>query len=322
MNLELFWPVLAGFVLTVLLLPVLIPLLHKLKFGQQVRKEGIQAHLKKQGTPTMGGIGFLIATLVVSVVFGLINQADWALLLPILLMTVSFALIGFVDDYLKVVKKQSEGFKAWQKFLCQFVVTVGFALYCFFSDKIGTKVILPFTGGKEWDMGWLYIPFVFLAVMGTDNGTNFTDGLDGLLASVTSVVAFYLLFVSAGSQGTVAIVSGALGGALLGYLIFNAYPAKVFMGDTGSLAIGAYVASAAIVLRMGWFILIFGLLYLIEVVSVILQVGFFKLTHGKRLFKMAPIHHHFEKCGWSETRIVAAFTVVTFFMCLVSWLAG
>ena len=237
-------------------------------------------------------------------------------------MTVSFALIGFVDDYLKVVKKQSEGFKAWQKFLCQFVVTVGFALYCFFSDKIGTKVILPFTGGKEWDMGWLYIPFVFLAVMGTDNGTNFTDGLDGLLASVTSVVAFYLLFVSAGSQGTVAIVSGALGGALLGYLIFNAYPAKVFMGDTGSLAIGAYVASAAIVLRMGWFILIFGLLYLIEVVSVILQVGFFKLTHGKRLFKMAPIHHHFEKCGWSETRIVAAFTVFTLFMCLVSWLAG
>ena len=322
MNLELFWPVLAGFVLTVLLMPVLIPLLHKLKFGQQVRKEGIQAHLKKQGTPTMGGIGFLIATLVVSVVFGLINQADWALLLPILLMTVSFALIGFVDDYLKVVKKQSEGFKAWQKFLCQFVVTVGFALYCFFSDKIGTKVILPFTGGKEWDMGWLYIPFVFLAVMGTDNGTNFTDGLDGLLASVTSVVAFYLRFVSAGSQGTVAIVSGALGGALLGYLIFNAYPAKVFMGDTGSLAIGAYVASAAIVLRMGWFILIFGLLYLIEVVSVILQVGFFKLTHGKRLFKMAPIHHHFEKCGWSETRIVAAFTVFTLFMCLVSWLAG
>lgn len=322
MNLELFWPVLAGFVLTVLLMPVLIPLLHKLKFGQQVRKEGIQAHLKKQGTPTMGGIGFLIATLIASVVFGLINQADWALLLPILLMTVSFALIGFVDDYLKVVKKQSEGFKAWQKFLCQFVVTVGFALYCFFSDKIGTKVILPFTGGKEWNMGWLYIPFVFLAVMGTDNGTNFTDGLDGLLASVTSVVAFYLLFVSAGSHGTVAIVSGALGGALLGYLIFNAYPAKVFMGDTGSLAIGAYVASAAIVLRMGWFILIFGLLYLIEVVSVILQVGFFKLTHGKRLFKMAPIHHHFEKCGWSETRIVAAFTVFTLFMCFVSWLAG
>ena len=322
MNLEQFWPVLAGFLLTVLIMPFLIPLLHKLKFGQQVRKEGIQEHLKKQGTPTMGGIGFLLAALLVSVVFGFVLGADWALLLPVLLMTLSFALIGFADDYLKVVKKQSEGFKAWQKFLCQFLVTVGFALYCFFSEKIGTKVILPFTGGKEWDMGWLYIPFVFLAVMGTDNGTNFTDGLDGLLASVTADVSFYLLAVSAGSSGAVAVVSGAFAGALLGYLIFNAYPAKVFMGDTGSLAIGAFVASSAIVLRMGWFILIFGLLYLIEVVSVMLQVGYFKLTHGKRLFKMAPIHHHFEKCGWSETRVVAAFTVFTVFMCLIAWLAG
>ena len=322
MNLEQFWPVLAGFLLTVLIMPFLIPLLHKLKFGQQVRKEGIQEHLKKQGTPTMGGIGFLLAALLVSVVFGFVLGADWALLLPVLLMTLSFALIGFADDYLKVVKKQSEGFKAWQKFLCQFLVTVGFALYCFFSEKIGTKVILPFTGGKEWDMGWLYIPFVFLAVMGTDNGTNFTDGLDGLLASVTAVVSFYLLAVSAGSSGAVAVVSGAFAGALLGYLIFNAYPAKVFMGDTGSLAIGAFVASSAIVLRMGWFILIFGLLYLIEVVSVMLQVGYFKLTHGKRLFKMAPIHHHFEKCGWSETRVVAAFTVFSVFMCLIAWLAA
>ncbi len=321
MNLEQFWPILAGFLLTVCLMPVLIPVLHKLKFGQQVRKEGIQAHLKKQGTPTMGGIGFLTAVLITSVVFGFVFKADWALLLPILLLTAAFALIGFADDYLKVVKKQSEGFKAWQKFLCQFVVTIGFARYCFFSEKIGTSVILPFAGGREWDMKWLYIPFVFLAVMGTDNGTNFTDGLDGLLSSVTIVVSFFLFAVSAGRSGAVSIVSGAFAGALMGYLIFNAYPAKVFMGDTGSLAIGAFVSASAIVLRMGWFILIFGLLYLIEVVSVILQVGYFKLTHGKRLFKMAPIHHHFEKCGWSETRIVAAFTIFTAFMCLIAWLA-
>lgn len=321
MDLKLFLPVITAFIVSLCLCPILIPLLRKLKFGQQVRKEGIEEHLKKQGTPTMGGIAFLSAALLVSVLFGFLFSADWDILLPVILMTLSFGLIGFVDDYLKVVKKQSEGFKAWQKLLCQLFVTGIFVAYCCMNEKIGTTVILPFTGGKTWNMGWLYVPFSVIAILGTDNGTNFTDGLDGLLASVTAVVSFFLLFVSAASSGAVSVISGAMAGAVLGYLMFNAYPAKLFMGDTGSLAIGAFIASSALMLRMGWFILLFGLLYLIEVLSVVLQVSYFKITKGKRLFKMAPIHHHFEKMNWSETRIVAAFTVFTLFMCLIAWLA-
>ncbi|MBP5224970.1 MAG: phospho-N-acetylmuramoyl-pentapeptide-transferase, partial [Lachnospiraceae bacterium] len=175
------------------------------------------------------------------------------------------------------------------------------------------------TGGKEWDMGWLYVPFVIVAVLGTDNGVNFSDGLDGLCGSITTVVALFLMTVSlnAGNEA-LAVLSGAVAGGLMGFLFFNAYPAKVFMGDTGSLALGGFVASTAIMLRMGWFILIFGLIYLIEVLSVILQVGYFKLTHGKRIFKMAPIHHHFELSGYSETQIVTMFTIVTLLLCLVS----
>ena len=318
MKLSYFIGLAASFALSAVLCPLLIPMLRKLKFGQQVREEGNPEHLKKQGTPTMGGIAFLAAVIAV----GGVSAFFFPEILPVLLLTVGFALTGFIDDYIKVVRKHSEGFKPWQKLLCQFVFTGIFAVYCYRNPAIGSSVILPFTGGKEWNMGWLYIPFVFLCVLGTDNGTNFTDGLDGLCTTVTVVVSMFFMFaaIRLGNSG-MSMFSGIFMGALMGFLLVNAYPARMFMGDTGSLAIGGFVAGTALTLKMGWFILLIGLVYLIEVLSVILQVSYFKLTHGKRIFKMAPIHHHFELCGMSETQIVAMFSIATILLGFISWLA-
>ena len=310
-------PAFASFILSAVLCPLLIPFLKKLKFGQQVREEGNPDHLKKQGTPTMGGIAFLAAVTVTCVIFAFFRSD----IFPVLLLTLGFAVTGFIDDYIKVVKKRSEGFKPWQKLLCQLVFSVIFIIWCMKKPEIGTDVILPFTHGKVWHMGWLYVPFALAAILGTDNGTNFTDGLDGLCASVTSVVAGVLSFIAVRAGSGTSVVSLAFLGALMGFLLSNAYPAKVFMGDTGSLAIGGFVAGTALMMKMGWFILIFGLVYLVEVLSVILQVGYFKLTHGKRIFKMAPIHHHFELSGYSETRIVALFTVVTVLLSILTVVA-
>ncbi len=307
----------ASFIVMLILTPLLIPLLKRLKFGQQVREEGNPEHLKKQGTPTMGGLAILAAVTLVSIFF----VFRYPKLLPVLLLTLGFALTGFIDDYIKVVKKRSEGFKPWQKLLVQLVFTAAFAVYCYLDPEVGSEVLIPFGGGRTWNMGFFYIPFVIVAVLGTDNGTNFTDGLDGLASAVTAVVAVFFLLVFGGKNEGIGVLSAAFAGALLGFLVFNAYPAKLFMGDTGSLALGGFVAGTAIVMRAGWFILLFGLVYLIEVVSVILQVGYFKLTHGKRLFKMAPIHHHFELSGFSETRIVMLFSAFTLIMCFVAYLA-
>ena len=315
--LKAFLPAFIAFILSAVFCKVLIPWLRKLKFGQQVREEGNPEHLKKQGTPTMGGIGFLCAVTVTSVIFAFFVPD----IVPVLLLTLGFALTGFIDDYIKVVKKRSEGFKPWQKLLCQIVFTAAFLIFCRKDPDIGTEVIIPFTHGKTADLGWFYIPFGFIAILGTDNGTNFTDGLDGLCASVTCVVAALLGFIAMNAGNGSYVVSFAFMGTLMGFLIYNAYPAKVFMGDTGSLALGGFVAGTAFVLKAGWFILIFGLIYVIEVLSVILQVGYFKLTHGKRIFKMAPIHHHFELSGYSETRIVALFTSVTALLALATVIA-
>ena len=307
--------VLISFALSAAACPLLIPFLKKLKFGQQVRDDGPQAHLKKQGTPTMGGVGFLAAVLIT----GLIFVPRSPRVLPVLLMTVGFGLIGFLDDYLKVVKKQSEGLNPKQKMLLQIVMTAIFCVYLIKFSGLGTVVLIPFFG-IEWEMGWLYIPLVFLVVLGTDNGVNFTDGLDGLCSSVTIVVAAFFTILSLETAGGIAPVTAAVAGALMGFLLFNCYPAKVFMGDTGSLALGGFVASAALMLQQPFLILIVGFIYLAEVVSVIIQVLYFKKTHGKRFFRMAPIHHHFELGGWSETRVVAVFTVVTALLCLIAYL--
>ena len=310
-------PILISFALSVVLCKLQIPMLVRLKFGQQVRDEGNPEHKKKQGTPTMGGIAYLVALLITCLCFAW-KYTD---MIPTLLLTMGFALVGFTDDFLKIKKKQSEGLNDKQKFACQTVFAILFVWYLYKNPAIGSEVILPFTGGKTWDMGWLYLPFAYVAIMGTDNGTNFTDGLDGLCSSVTVVVAMFLLLVAGNEHGGIAVISGAMAGALLGFLFYNSHPAKVFMGDTGALALGGFVAGSALTLRMGWFILIFGFIYLLEVTSVILQVGYFKITKGKRIFKMAPIHHHYELCGYSETQIVAMFTAVTLLLCAAAYMA-
>ena len=308
--------VLISFGISAVACPVLIPFLKKIKFGQQVREDGPQAHLKKQGTPTMGGIAFLFSVMLTSLFF----MKSYPQIIPILFMTVGFGFVGFLDDYIKVVRKHSEGLNPKQKMAAQFVIT---AIFCFYMMKYsggGTVIHIPFLH-TDWDMGWLYIPMVFLVVLGTDNGVNFTDGLDGLCTSVTILVATFLTIISIGENSGISPITGAVVGSLLGFLLFNVYPAKVFMGDTGSLALGGFVSASAFMMQIPLFIPIIGLIYLVEVLSVIMQVSYFKATHGKRIFRMAPIHHHFELGGWSETRVVAVFSIVTALLCLVGLLA-
>ena len=312
--------IIIAFAVSAILCPVVIPFLHKLKFGQQVREDGPQAHLKKQGTPTMGGLVFLTAVVITSLLY----IRDYPRIIPVLFMTVGFGIIGFLDDYIKIVMKRSEGPNPVQKLIGQFVITGIFVYYLVCSGEVGTSMLVPFTGGFEHgiylNLGILFIPFVFFVVLGTDNGVNFTDGLDGLCTSVTILVATFLTIISIGENSGISPITGAVVGSLLGFLLFNVYPAKVFMGDTGSLALGGFVASSAFMMQMPLFIPIIGLIYLVEVLSVIMQVSYFKATHGKRIFRMAPIHHHFELGGWSETRVVAVFSIVTALLCLVAYL--
>ena len=312
--------IIIAFAVSAILCPIVIPFLHKLKFGQQVREDGPQAHLKKQGTPTMGGLVFLTAVVITSLLY----IRDYPRIIPVLFMTVGFGVIGFLDDYIKIVMKRSEGLNPVQKLIGQFIITGIFVYYLVCSDEVGTSMLVPFTGGFEHgiylDVGFLFIPFVFFVVLGTDNGVNFTDGLDGLCTSVTILVATFLTIISIGENSGISPITGAVVGSLLGFLLFNVYPAKVFMGDTGSLALGGFVASSAFMMQIPLFIPIIGLIYLVEVLSVIMQVSYFKATHGKRIFRMAPIHHHFELGGWSETRVVAVFSIVTALLCLVAYL--
>ena len=317
MDFQVVIPVLISFTISVVLGPVIIPFLRKLKMGQTERVEGVQSHLKKAGTPTMGGIIFLIA----AVVTALFYVKDYPSVIPVLFLTLGFGIIGFLDDYLKVVLKRSDGLLPWQKFLLQVVVTGVFAFYLINYTDISLSMRIPFWPDHYLNLGWLAVPVLFIAVIGTVNGVNFTDGLDGLASSVTLIVAVFFTVVSIGLGGGVEPMTGAVVGGLMGFLLFNVYPAKIFMGDTGSLALGGFVAGTAYVLEMPLFILLVGLIYLIEVLSEMLQVSYFKATHGKRIFKMAPIHHHFELCGWSETRVVAVFSVVTAIMCLIALLA-
>lgn len=306
-------PVLLSFAISVILCPIVIPFLHKLKFGQFVREEGPQSHLKKAGTPTMGGLIFLLSLVLTSICFLKGNTE----ILPVLFVTLGFGLIGFLDDYIKVVMKRSLGLRAWQKMLGQFVITAVFAYYIMNYTDLGTNTILPFYGEITMNPV-LFVIMLFFVFLGTVNGVNFTDGLDGLASSVTVVVATFFTVVAIGMNSGIAPITCAVIGSLLGFLMYNVHPAKVFMGDTGSLALGGFVAAAAYMLKMPVFIPIIGFIYLFEIISVMLQVSYFKLTHGKRIFKMAPVHHHFELCGWSETRVVAVFSCVTALLCLVA----
>lgn len=317
MEMRMVIPVLIAFVISVILGPIIIPFLRRLKMGQTERTDGVQSHLKKAGTPTMGGIIFLLAVVVTSLFY----IGDYPKLIPILFLTLGFGIIGFLDDYLKVVLKRSDGLLAWQKFLLQVIFTAIFVFYILKYTDVSLEMLVPFGGGQYWDIGWLAVPLLFFAVIGTVNGVNFTDGLDGLASSVTIMVAVFFTMVSIGTQSGIEPITCAVVGSLMGFLLFNVFPARVFMGDTGSLALGGFVAGTAYMLQMPLFIPIVGLVYLVEVLSVIIQVTYFKKTGGKRIFKMAPIHHHFELCGWSETRVVAVFAIVTAVLCLIGLLA-
>lgn len=314
MNYTIFLPVLIAFGLSVMMGPVIIPILRKLKMGQTERVDGVQSHLKKAGTPTMGGVIILLSVVITSVFY----IKDYPKIIPILFVTLGFGLIGFLDDYLKVVMKRSDGLFPKQKMALQIVVTAVFAFYLVKFTDVSLTMLIPFSGGYYLDIGWFAIPLMFFAVIGTVNGVNFTDGLDGLASSVTVLVATFFTVVAIGTKSGIEPITCAVVGALLGFLLFNVYPASVFMGDTGSLALGGFVASTAYMLQMPVFIVIVGLIYLIEVLSVMIQVTYFKKTGGKRIFKMAPIHHHFELCGWSETRVLAVFSIATALLCLIA----
>ena len=318
LSLSVFMPVIISFLISVVFCPILIPFLRKLKFGQTEREEGSQSHLKKNGTPTMGGLVILASILLTSLIY----IGKFTEILPVLFMTLGLGLIGFLDDYIKVVKKRSLGLTPLQKMALQFIVTGVFIYYYFKIAGLDTSIKIPFVSGDGFVMPtWLFIIFVFIVVLGTVNGVNFTDGLDGLASGVTVIVATFFTIAALSLNPSMTPITGAVVGSLLGFLLFNTYPARVFMGDTGSLALGGFVSSIALMLHMPLFIVIIGLIYLVEVLSVILQVGYFKLTHGKRIFKMAPIHHHFELCGYSETQVVAAFSIVTALLCLVGIMA-
>jgi len=309
-------PILISFAIALASGPIIIPFLRRLKIGQTVRAEGPESHLQKTGTPTMGGLIILLSLTVTSLFY----VKEYPAILPILLVTLGFGIIGFVDDYIKVVLKRSLGLRAWQKMLGQIVVTGTFAYYMKVESVAGLTMKIPFIN-HNLDLSIFSIPFLFIVVLGTVNGTNFTDGLDGLATKVTILVAGFFMLAASYYQGNIEPVAGAMVGALLGFLVFNSHPAKVFMGDTGSLAIGGFVAASAYMLNLPIFILIVGFIYVAEVLSVMLQVSYFKITKGKRIFKMAPIHHHFELCGWKETKVVSIFTIITAVLCLVALLA-
>lgn len=316
MKYDVIIPVIIAFIISAVLGPIVIPFLRRLKVGQTERKE-LESHQKKNGTPTMGGLIILAAITITSLFY----IKDYPKVIPILFVTVGFGIIGFLDDYLKVVLRRSDGLLAWQKMLCQIGVTTVFAVYMVKYSDVGLTMLLPFSGGKYLDLGWVAIPLIYFAVIGTVNGVNFTDGLDGLVSSVTIMVATFFSVVAIGTNAGISPITCAVVGALLGFLLFNVYPASVFMGDTGSLALGGFVASTAYMMQMPLFLIIVGFIYLMEVLSVIIQVTYFKKTGGKRVFRMAPIHHHFELGGWSETKVVAVFSIVTAMLCLISILA-
>ena len=300
-------PMLVAFIVSAVSGKFLIPFLRRVKAGQTERDDGPQSHLGKTGTPNMGGLMIMLGL----VVGGLIMAGRCPEVIPVLILTIGFGLVGFIDDYLKVVKKKSDGLSVKQKMALQIVIALLFALYVteLYATPLAMKV--PFLAGAYLALSILNIPALLFIAVATVNGTNFTDGVDGLASCVTVATALFFTIAAVFAGSGASAAGGAMIGALLGFLLYNAYPAKVFMGDTGSLALGGFVTAMAYLLQLPLFIPIVGFIYFIEVVSVIMQVGYFKMTHGKRIFRMAPIHHHFELGGWSEVRVVAVFTVTT-----------
>lgn len=324
---QLIYTIIIGFAITLILGPLVIPYLKRLKVGQTIREEGPQSHKSKSGTPTIGGIIIILSIIITSVTAGVMNTD----LMVALLATVAFGVIGFIDDFIKVVLKRSLGLRAYQKIVLQTIVAVVLALYQSNVSSTGTKILVPFIQGslnignivipQYLDIGILYIPFIVFVVIATVNSVNLTDGLDGLASGVTLIVAaFFSLIALNWGQPSLAIFAGAVTGACLGFLRFNSHPAQVFMGDTGSLALGGAIATLAILMNIALIIPIVGGIYFAESVSVILQVASYKLT-GKRIFKMSPLHHHYELSGWPETKVVIVFWSITVVLCLIGIVA-
>lgn len=313
----LIYPVLIAFFIAILIGKIAIPLLHRLKFGQSEREEGPKSHQKKAGTPTMGGIIFIVAAVITMFII-VKNPGDESMVA--LYSLVAFGVIGAVDDGLKIHRKRNLGLRAYQKMLLLLIFSCIFAYYSMKSPQIGTSIIVPFAD-ISIDLGVLYIPFIVIFFAATTNAVNLTDGLDGLVSSITLLVMTFFAIVSfAMGHVTLAVFCGIIAGALLGFLKFNAFPAQVFMGDTGSLALGGAVAAVAMILKLELLVIIVGGIYVLETLSVIIQVASFKLT-GKRVFKMSPIHHHFELSGWHETKVVSVFSIITVILCLIGFLS-
>ena len=314
---ELTFTAMIGFLIVIILGPIFIPMLARFKFGQTVRDEGPQSHLAKNGTPTMGGVMMIVAILITGLTRAKISQG----LIVGLICIVGFGFVGFLDDFIKIKMKRSLGLKAYQKIILQFALALYIAYYQYSASPSATQLVIPFTN-HIINLGIWYIPFMMIFIIGTVNAVNLTDGLDGLASGVTLIVScFFILFAVSISNSDVAILAAATAGACLGFLGFNAYPAKVFMGDTGSMALGGAVVAFATLTNSPLLIVIVGFIYLAEALSVMIQVTYFKLTNGKRIFKMAPLHHHFEQCGWPETRVVFIFWIATVVLCWIGVLA-
>ena len=312
----------AAFVLTAVSGLFVLPFLRRLKASQTERDDGPESHLKKTGTPTMGGIMFLIGFTVSAGIFAVKHS----LIIPIIISTLAFGLVGFADDYIKVVKKRSLGLTPIQKMALQIIAAAVLIGYMAFCTEVTFDMAVPFSAlfspdGQDIyvNFGIFTIPFLFIVILGTVNGANFTDGIDGLLSSVTIVIALFIAAVSFKVGSGIVPAAGAMTGALFGFLLYNWHPARVFMGDTGSLAIGGFVSASLLCLKLPIVTVLVAFVYLAEVLSVIIQVSYFKATHGKRIFKMAPIHHHFELSGWSEIKVVRNFTILTFVLCLITF---
>jgi len=312
--------ILAAFILGTVSTKILIPILQKMRTGQNIREEGPSSHFAKAGTPSMGGLAIIFTTVaiftVVMIMAGTVTLEYWLVVLSFII----FGALGFWDDFIKILKKHNLGLRAWQKLAAQIIISGAVAYYMANFSATGTNVFIPFFDTYV-DFGIWYIPFIAFAIVAMTNSVNLTDGLDGLAGGVTALVSlfFALAAMSWGYSVSMAFFA-ALCGACLGFLVFNKNPAKVFMGDTGSLALGGGLAVAAIVMNMTLLLPIAGLVYVIEAVSVILQVISFKTT-GKRIFKMAPIHHHFELCGMKETQVVKMFWLVSMLCCILGFVA-
>lgn len=310
-----------GFAVSMLVTSRMIPLLKEKQFGQFIREEGPEAHLSKAGTPTMGGLAIVLGVTAAVIVSMFMPGSHTMEKIAILLTMYAYGAIGFIDDYNKIAKKQNEGLTPKQKLILQ--VLFGIALAVFMMLKEGTGVFIPFAKVTV-DMGLLYIPFIVFIEVAMANSVNLADGLDGLASSTSSIVALTFALIGMtlrGGNEPMAVAGQAVFGAAIGFLMYNHYPARIFMGDTGSMAIGGVLSAMAIVGHMEWVLPIAGLIYVIEALSVIIQVTYFKKTGGKRVFRMAPIHHHFELGGWHETKVVKVFCLFTFVCCVIAYLS-